>query len=77
MRFKARFPEVFFCIRDYLKCLFLLAASSHPLQDFATDDQPGFAVWSGQSPVLGEIEGFRLPGNPWVGKGRSQRRRPG
>lgn len=68
MRFKARFPEVFFCMRDYLKCLFLLAASFHPLWDFATDDQPGLAVRSGQSPLLGEIEGSRLPGGTlgWV-----------
>lgn len=34
MRFEARFPEVFFCRRDCLKCLFLLACLLPPPSGF-------------------------------------------
>lgn len=34
MRYEARFPEVFFCRRDYLECLFLLSCLLPPPSGF-------------------------------------------
>lgn len=69
MRFKARFPEVFFCRRDYLECLFLLACLFPPPSGCCHR----WPAWPGSEvrpePRSGEMEGSRLPGNPGEGVG--------
>lgn len=62
MRYKARFPEVFFCRRDYLECLFLLSCLLPPPSGFC-HRWPAWtpAVRSGRSPGLGKQ---RAPGFP-------------
>lgn len=78
MRFKARFPEVFFCRRDYLKCLFLLACLLPPPSGFCHWWRAWPRQWGQASPGLGESRapGFlgTLGGGPDVG-GASRRER--
>lgn len=59
MRFKARFPEVFFCRRDYLKCLFLLACLLPPPSGFCHWWRAWPRQWGQASPGLGKS---RAPG---------------
>lgn len=74
MRYKARFPEVFFCRRDYLECLFLLSCLLPPPSGFCHRWPAWPWQWGQARAQVWGNRGLRASWEPW-GVGGWQRRR--
>lgn len=73
MRYKARFPEVFFCRRDYLECLFLLSCLLPPPSGFCHRWPAWPRQWGQARAQVWGNRRLQASWEPWgVGVGREE-----